>query len=189
MPGNVVADPDQFEFLQVDRTEGNRLWVRGARCRGWILENQVVTGDAAIEYFNSAIKNDSQNWYLYTARGLSWQMFRRDLEKAIADYSAAIKLSPRDLDCYHFRGQAYFGTKNYDKAIADFNRAVRIDPDNAHFFHSRGEVWIAKKDYENAIADFDDAIRRDPQLAAAHNARAWLLATCPSAKNRDGKRD
>ena len=187
--GGVIANPGQFELLQVERVEGNRrLWVRGVGRRlGWIPIDQVVTGEAAIEHFTNAIKDNGENWYAYTARGKAWEIFRSDLDKAIADYTAAIRLSPRDMECYYFRAQAYLGKKNHDRALADFNRAIRIAPSNGSFFLARTRVWIAKKDYENAIADFDDAIRLAPRYALAYNNRAWLLATCPSAKGRNGK--
>jgi tetratricopeptide (TPR) repeat protein len=41
-------------------------------------------------------------------------------------------------------------------------------------------------DYGRALADFDDAIRLDPQNPRPHSVRAWLLATCPDPKIRDG---
>jgi Flp pilus assembly protein TadD len=37
------------------------------------------------------------------------------------------------------------------------------------------------------LADYGQAIRLDPKNAEAHNARAWLLATRPDDKLRDGK--
>src|SRR5262249_51189985 len=45
-----------------------------------------------------------------------------------------------------------------------------------------------KKDYEKAAADFQVAVRLDPKNADAHADLAWLLATCPQAKVRDGQK-
>ena len=42
-------------------------------------------------------------------------------------------------------------------------------------------------EYEKALADYAEAIRLDPKLAKAFNRRAWLWATCPDIKYRDGK--
>jgi hypothetical protein len=50
----------------------------------------------------------------------------------------------------------------------------------------RGESWRFKKNYDKALGDFDEAIRLDPNNARAFNARAWLMATCPNPKYRDG---
>ena len=42
--------------------------------------------------------------------------------------------------------------------------------------------------YDKAIADYNEAIRLDPKYALAYNGLAWLAATCPDAKYRDGKK-
>src|SRR5262249_50929833 len=52
----------------------------------------------------------------------------------------------------------------------------------------RGRAWAEKKEYGRAIKDYDEAIRLDPKDAKAFNRLAWLLATCPVNKWRDGKR-
>lgn len=45
-----------------------------------------------------------------------------------------------------------------------------------------------KKEYQKAIKDFHKAIRVDPQRPAAYGELAWLLATSPDEKVRDGKK-
>ena len=52
----------------------------------------------------------------------------------------------------------------------------------------RGYARSAKNEYEKAIADYNEAIRLDPKDHNAYNGRAWLWATCPDAKYRDGKK-
>jgi tetratricopeptide (TPR) repeat protein len=47
---------------------------------------------------------------------------------------------------------------------------------------------MAKKEYDAAFADYDKAIRLDPNNALAFYDRAWLYATCPDGKYRDGKK-
>ena len=53
---------------------------------------------------------------------------------------------------------------------------------------SRGIGWRDREDYDNARKDFDECIRLDPKYVSASNGLAWLLATCPVDKFRDGKR-
>jgi len=45
----------------------------------------------------------------------------------------------------------------------------------------------AKGEYDKAIADYNEALRLDPGDAVTYNTRAWLRATCPDAKYREGK--
>ena len=42
--------------------------------------------------------------------------------------------------------------------------------------------------YDKAISDYNEAVRLNPTYARAYNGRAWLWATCPDAKYRDGAR-
>ena len=66
----------------------------------------------------------------YDNRGLIWQE-KGDLDKAIADYTEAIRLDPKYAMAYDSRGRR-LGTKgDLDKAIADFNEAIRLDPNDA----------------------------------------------------------
>ena len=38
------------------------------------------------------------------------------------------------------------------------------------------------------MADFNEAIQIDDRFARAHGSRAWLLATCPNERYRDGQK-
>ena len=44
-----------------------------------------------------------------------------DHDKAIADFSEAIRLDPKRADAYYGRGTAYGHKGEYDKAIADYH--------------------------------------------------------------------
>lgn len=185
--GGIVFGQGRFDHFQVERRDGKRLWIRSGTFAGWIDADQVVTVESAIEYFSSAIKNNANDWYAYAARGAVKQGLPGGFDASIADFTDAIRLSPREPNLYYFRALGHHWKRSYDKAIADFNQAIRLVPRQPAYFYRRGHVWLAKKDYENAIADFTDAIRLDPQNAENHNSRAWVLATCPEAEHRDGK--
>jgi tetratricopeptide (TPR) repeat protein len=52
----------------------------------------------------------------------------------------------------------------------------------------RANAWKQEGEFGEAAADFEKALRLDPGFAPHHNGLAWLLATCPDAKYRDGKK-
>ena len=89
---------------------------------------------------------------------------------------------------YNNRGNARRAKQEYDKAIADYNEAIRLDPTYALTYENRGIAWHAKQEYDKAVADYNEVIRLDPKHADAYNSLAWLWATCPNEKFRDGKR-
>ena len=86
------------------------------------------------------------------------------------------------------RGYAAMERKDYDKAIAEFTEAIRLDPQYDAAYHNRGHVYAERKDYAKAIADFNEAIRLNPQDPTTNTSLAWILATCPNAELRNGKR-
>jgi tetratricopeptide (TPR) repeat protein len=94
-----------------------------------------------------------------------------DYDKAIADYDEVIRLDPKDVFAYTYRGSAYQGKGDYDKAIADHDEAIRLDSKDAKAYVIRGAAYEGKGDYDKAIADYDEAIRLDPKGAKAYEIR------------------
>ena len=86
------------------------------------------------------------------------------------------------------RGATRSNKKDYDRAIQDYDEAIRLDPKFKIAFNNRGVACNNKKDFDRAIKDFDEALRLDPTFAAALNNKAWLLASCPEKRYRDGKK-
>ena len=85
-------------------------------------------------------------------RGLAWRA-RKEPDKAIADFSDAIRLEPKDAGDFNNRGLVWEEKRDYDKAIADFDAAIRLEP-KCEIYNNRGLVWFARKDSDKALADF-----------------------------------
>lgn len=86
-------------------------------------------------------------------------------DRAIADFSEAIRLDPTYAIAFRGRGIAYGNKGDYDRAIADFTEAIRLDPKLATAFSNRGLAYEKKRSYDRAIADFNEAIRLNPNDA------------------------
>jgi len=80
---------------------------------------------------------------------------KNDYDRAIADFSEAIRLDPKYAFPYDGRGKAYYGKNDLDHAIADFSQAIRLDPKYASPYNDRANVYYDRKDYDRAIADYD----------------------------------
>src|SRR6185437_8300653 len=89
-----------------------------------------------------------------------------DYTHALADYGAAIDVSPQCGACYNNRGMARNQTGDYDGAIADFTAALQYeqhDPDLWQVYLNRGIASYHKNDNDQAIADYDQAIKLNPR--------------------------
>jgi tetratricopeptide (TPR) repeat protein len=96
---------------------------------------------------------------------------KKDYDKAISDFTEAIRLDPNYAQSYNNRGIAYAGNKEYDKAISDFTEAIRLNPNYAESYFNRGNAY--DEEYDKAISDYNKAIRLDPRYAKAYNNRGW----------------
>ena len=85
-----------------------------------------------------------------------------EIDKAIADYTESIRLSPGEAIVYNNRGLAWGDKQEYDKAIADYTEAIRLDPEDETAYCGRGKAWVEKKEYDKAVADYTEAIQLDP---------------------------
>jgi len=97
------------------------------------------------------------------------------LDKAIADYTMAIRINPNDNEAYKLRGEAYTVNNNYDKVIADYTEAIRIDPNDSETYKKRGKAYTANHDYDKAVADYTEAIRINPNDSDAYKLRENVI--------------
>jgi tetratricopeptide (TPR) repeat protein len=112
----------------------------------------------------------------------------RDYNQAIAYLTQAIAQDPSDKSAYEARGLCYLSQKEkkYDLARADFDAIIRLDPRNGRAFSLRGLTFLRQHQYAQAQADFSQAVALNPDDAQAYNSAAWLMATCPDSKIRNG---
>ena len=108
----------------------------------------------------------------YFIRGTTWN---QDDDRAIADYSEAIRLNPKFVQAYHSRGAAFMTKGDLNKAIADFTETIKLSPKFVAAYKHRAECWYAKRDYDRAIADFTEAIRLGEAYLIGDRGYLWHL--------------
>ena len=86
-----------------------------------------------------------------------------DYDKAIADYTEAIRLDPKYAVAYYSRGCDLPEQGRLRQGDCRLHRAIRLDPKLATAYCNRGVAYWNKGDYDKAIADYTDAIRLDPK--------------------------
>lgn len=85
-----------------------------------------------------------------------------DYDQAIQDFTAALRLSPYDANCYFNRGESQLAKKAYKNAVADFTRAIQLYSSPAKLYEAyrlRTIAYEEKGDREAADADRRRATR------------------------------
>jgi len=85
-------------------------------------------------------------------------------EKAIADYTAAIKRDPTRDDAFAGRGIQYYQSHDYKHAVADFDAAIKLNPGEAVDWAWRSRAKGQLGDANGANADMAHALELDPQV-------------------------
>jgi TPR repeat len=169
--------------------EDSQGWLRvfDINREGWIRKSEAVLMQDAPRYFNSQLRVNPQSAVDWNHRGLSLKE-RDDLQGAIGDYTEAIRLNPNYAAAYNNRGTAYRMMKDNAHAIADYSASIRLNPRQVLPFFNRAIARANSKDYGGALADFTEATRLDPRFALPFRGVAWLSATSPDARYRNGTR-
>lgn len=123
----------------------------------------------------------------YIRRGMAFEGLK-DLGHAVVDYTYAIKLDPDRILPYSKRGGIFYRLGKHEQALADFDRWLELSPNDARGYVVRAGLHTRRKAYDLALADLERAVRLDAVNVAGTNALAWLLATCPEERFRNGKR-
>ncbi len=158
---------------------------RAFSLRGWAWSRKHEH-EKAVADLDRAIELDPRLARAFSNRASVW-IERKEYDKAISDLSEAIRLDPRSVELYTQRAWTWGEKGEYAEVIADCSEVIRRDPTNSWAYAGRGRAWHASGRYDRAQADYDEAVRRNPREIEAHGGRAWLRATYPDERFRDGK--
>jgi tetratricopeptide (TPR) repeat protein len=143
--------------------------------------------DRALPDLNEAIRLDPGDAEAFRVRG-GVRILKGELELGLADCDEAIRLDPRDAFARNNRGMARSLKGQNLLAIADFSEAIRLDPNNAQRFRIRAKAWTAEGHVDQTLADYAVALKLEPDDIPSLSYHAWLLATSPYPRLRDGKK-
>ncbi len=154
-------------------------------CKG-MIHLERGEGQPAIAEFNIAIRIDPRRLDAYIGLATVYLM-RSDAHKALEVFDHAVEVDPRNADAREARAVYYLSHGKNDKALEDLNEAIHLDPASASRLRVRARVWFEKADFDRALSDLNAAIRVEPNDPEAQQGRAWILATCPDPKIRNGE--
>ena len=130
----------------------------------------LASGDyqEALKHYDSAIDPKNPDALNLFRRGVALDGLGQ-IDRALADYSEAIRRAPNEPSAYLKRGILLASRKRaYDRALADFSRALELAPDSIDALVHRGDAYGQMGDFGRALADLDRAIGLVPTYARAY---------------------
>ncbi len=106
----------------------------------------------------NATSTDGAGYYKRGAVYLKLKLF----DKALANFSKAIELSPTEPTFYDARESVLCDLKRFDKALADADHMIQIYPKSDRAYVSRGFIHLKQKNDSLALKDFEAAIKLNP---------------------------
>jgi len=124
-----------------------------ARARASFAKGDI---EAALTDLNAALALDPTRWETWSDRGVVYEK-KRDLPRAIDDYTKAIELNSNEVKLYMQRGVARYnqiGTplqpgsivvqytpRDVHMAIADFDKVIELRPDLPDSYYNKGRLY------------------------------------------------
>jgi tetratricopeptide (TPR) repeat protein len=137
--------------------------------------SEGVTPQQKIESCTAVIASGGQTSQglvaVLNSRGNAY-LSSRNYDRAIDDFSEAIRVNPKFALGFNNRGFAYQRKGQIDRAIEDYDEAIRLNPALALAFANRASARRIKGRIDLAIEDGNHAIGLNRSLAAAFFARA-----------------
>jgi Flp pilus assembly protein TadD len=103
-----------------------------------------------------------------------YEVWKKDISGAFADFDNAIKLDPNNENAYVGRGILKTRRNDYSGAIADYTKAIDLNHGSWSYYarRARSESWTG--DLDAALTDMDHAIQLEPNYYGLYSARAWI---------------
>ena len=106
----------------------------------------------------------------YVVRGAAFGQ-KKDYDKAIADYSKALQITPDYIPALNYRSWVHASKANFDHELADAAAEVRLQPNSAGpCLRARGHTKT-RRTTTLAIADASEALRLEPKWSGVFELR------------------
>ena len=112
-------------------------------------------------------------------------MRKKDYPAAVAAFSKAVEVAPRDWNARLSLADAYRHARHWDEALAQYAQALAFKPKHPEGLLGKAQTWEQMGRPAEAIAAYEKALEAAPNLVTAqhHLARLYLTVTDPILAN------
>jgi tetratricopeptide (TPR) repeat protein len=106
--------------------------------------------------------------------------------EAIVQLQKAVEIDPTYVPALSNLGSAFLQTGQVDESLARLQKALQIDPNYKAAHFNMANTLLQMRRTEEAVSHLQRVLEIDPGDAEAQKNMAWVLATCPNPRFRDG---
>jgi tetratricopeptide (TPR) repeat protein len=136
--------------------------------RDQALQGRIDSVAQQIAQLSELLAREPQNTAALNNRCWVRAINDEDLNAALADCDAAIRIEPRSANALDSRGLVRLKRSECDLALADYEAALAIEPGRGHFLHGRGLARICLGQVTEGQADLSAAEIAEPGVAARY---------------------
>ncbi len=141
--------------------------------------------DQAIAAFQKAIATNPKNFAARYNLALALQRKGR-LDEAIAEFRQTLEVDPRNIDARNNLAIALLKNGEPEKAATEWQIILQRQPQNAEMHSNLAAALLRQNKVAEAIAEWRETLHLEPDKIGTEMSLAWILATSPEAKFRDG---
>jgi Tfp pilus assembly protein PilF len=137
---------------------------------------------ACTTLLQSSELNNEDRARILARRGFAW-LIEDDADDALADFTAAIKLNPRELRALIGRARTHSLLEQHAKAAEGWSAVIALDPNSEAHYLKRGASYLAAQDMTAAMADFDKTVALNPKSIDGFIGRANVFVALKDKDN------
>jgi tetratricopeptide (TPR) repeat protein len=162
---NVNPTNDELAKAQTRPTDNVAAYDLYLRGRNSLRSHDAKTIQAALDFFNDALKQDRTFALAYTGiadASLALHGIKKDsfwTQKALAAAQQAQQLNDNLPEVHSTLGAVYVATGKYSEAIAELKRAISLSPNSDESYRRLGAAYLAGGNSAQAIESFQKAVQ------------------------------
>lgn len=141
--------------------------------------------EEALAHFTAILKLNPRDATACYNAGNAWTGLKRPAE-AIAQYQAALRLQPDNSQAHYKLANLLLAQGDAGAAKQHYSAALAHDPNLAEAHYQLAVLLVAQREIPTGLIHYRHALRLKPDWVEPLNNLAWLLATHPDPRVRDG---
>jgi Tfp pilus assembly protein PilF len=173
-----------FRFARSKQKGGVFLLAVAITFSVWTYQRNIVWSDDVLLWKDCVVKAPHKSRQHYN---LGVVLARKgDLNKAIEEYRAALKIKPDYVDAYYNLGNAFIRKGDAGAAIHNYRMALQNNPDFYKAYYNIAKILYGQGKIDEAIENYQKALAINNETPQTLYNLSWIYATSENRRYRNG---